>query len=80
MPRHPQQPDEARRDRAAVVVVRDHDVVVADPRLRQAGREDRRIRQRVPALGDGRRRGQPSVEIDEHGARQVTPLIGVPPG
>ena len=69
-----QHPHQARGHDAAGVVVRDHRRVVADPGAAHAFREHVGIRQRVAAVPRVGRRGQPAVEVDEHGAGQVAGL------
>lgn len=70
-----QQPDKAGGLHAGVVVIGDDEVVVADPREPHPLREVLRVGQRVSSLRDARRPGQPAVDLDEHGARQMRLLV-----
>ena len=68
---HAQHPHQAGGDHPVGVVVGHDDVRVADAGARHALGEDLRRRQGVPAVGSTRRTGQPPLEVDEDGAREV---------
>ena len=78
-PVHPQHPHQPRGDGAALVVVGDDRVAVADPELAHPAREDLRVGQRVASLPRARGRGEPVVELDEHRAGQVAALVAARP-
>ena len=70
-----QQPPEAGRDRAAGVVVDDHQALGRDAGQPHLGLEPGRGRERVPAGAGG---GGDRLQIDEDGARDVACVVSGP--
>ncbi len=73
--RHAQHPHQPRGHHAALVVVGDHGVVVADAELRHAAGEHLRLGQRVAARLRARRGGEAVLEFDEHRPGDVPGLV-----